>query len=149
MTDKLDQDLDELLSLHLHSCLDGQLGRASAALADELAPRWRWRLWLAAGTAIAAGLTVAIMMIVHDARPKFVTPTNPIAPEVAQVPPMLQSASWSKMTDEGTTFVADRPMRKLGRKVVEEVEWYDAKNRAMVKTTLPQQQIYLIEMKTD
>jgi hypothetical protein len=152
MSDKLDQDLDELLSRHLHACLDGQLGRASAALAEELAPRWRWRLWLAAGTAVAAGLTVAILMLTHNNRrsPVFVTPINPESPAIAQVvPPMVQSASWSKMIDDGTTVIADRPMRKMSRKVVEEVEWYDAPNRAMVKTTLPQQEIYLIEMKTN
>jgi hypothetical protein len=151
MSDKLDQDLDEMLSRHLRGCLDGQLGRSVARLREELSPRPRWRLWACAWTAVAAGLAVAIVMFAHRAPVANISKGTPLPEEpIAEtVPPMVQSASWSRMTDEGTTLVNDRPMRRMRRKVVEEVEWYDAKDRAMVKTTTPQQQIFMIEMKTD
>jgi hypothetical protein len=151
MNDRLEQDLDELLSRHLHACLDGQLGRAALALRHELAPRPRWRLWTAAGTAVAAGLAVAVIVILHHSPPANVVKKIPEpALSVAQVsPPMVQSAAWSKMMDDGTALVDDRPMRRMSRKVVEQYEWYDANNGATVRTTMPQQQIFLIEMKTD
>jgi hypothetical protein len=37
----------------------------------------------------------------------------------------------------------------MRRQVVNETEWYDARNGATIKTTQPQQQIYLIELKTN
>jgi hypothetical protein len=65
------------------------------------------------------------------------------------VPPMLQTATWSKVMDDGLGLVNDRPVRRLRRKVVEEVEWYDANSKAVVKCTQPEQQLFLIDMKTD
>jgi hypothetical protein len=151
MNDRLEQDLDELLSRHLHACLDGQVGRAALALRHELAPRPRWRLWTAAGAAMAAGLAVAIIVIAHRAPlPKVVKDPRVVSPPIVEAAvPMVQSATWSKMMDDGTTVVDDHPMRRMRRKVVNEVEWYDAKDGATVRTTMPQQQIYLIEMKTN
>ena len=151
MNDRLEQDLDELLSRHLHACLDRQVGRATLALRHELAPRPRWRLWTAAGAAIAAGLAVAIIVIAHRAPLPTVVknPTDISPPIVEAAVPLVQSATWSKMMDDGTTMVDDRPMRQMRRRVVNEKEWYDAKNGATVRTTVPQQQIYLIEMKTN
>jgi hypothetical protein len=151
MSERLDQDLDELLRGHLHGCLDGQLGRSMAAFHEALAPRGRWRLW-AAGVAAAAGLAVAMLLIAnHSPSPKVVK-DNPLPltqPLAAVTPPMVQSAVWSKMTDDGTMLVDDRPMRQMRRQVVNETEWYDARNGATIKTTQPQQQIYLIELKTN
>ena len=51
--------------------------------------------------------------------------------------------------DDGPTLVDDRPVRQLRRKVVEETEWYDAESNALIKTTQPRQQVFLIDMKTD
>jgi hypothetical protein len=151
MNDRLEQDLDEMLSRHLHACLDGQLGRAALALRHELSPRPRWRLWTAAATAIAAGLAVAIIVIAHRTPlPKIVKDPTEVSPPIVEAAvPVVQSATWSKLTDDGTTLVDDRPMRRMRRKVVNEVEWYDAKNGATIRTTQPQQQIYLIELKTN
>lgn len=151
MNERVEQDLDEMLSRHLHACLDGQVGRAALALRHEFAPRPRWRLWTAAGTAIAAGLAVAIIVIVHRAPSHAVVKEKPgTSTPLAEAPvPMVESATWTKLTDDGTTVVDDRPMRQMRRKVVNEVEWYDARDRATIRTTVPQQQIYLIELKTN
>ena len=62
---------------------------------------------------------------------------------------MVQSATWSRVKDDGMTVLDDRPVRRLRRSIVEEVEWYDAKDRAMVKTTMPRQQIILIDAPAD
>jgi hypothetical protein len=151
MSERVKQDLDEMLSRHLHACLDGQVGRAALALRHEFAPRPRWRLWTAAGAAMAAGLAVAIIVIAHRAPLHRVVQEKPgiSAPLAEASVPMLESATWTKLTDDGTTMVDDRPMRQMRRKVVNEFEWYDAKDGATVRTTMPQQEIYLIEMKTN
>jgi hypothetical protein len=152
MSEKSDRELDELLGRHLGGCLDGQLGRAAAAFGAELratSPRRTWARWASAGAAVAAGLAVA-WLVGHRAAPhQNVTPEVVISNSADEAPPMVQSASWSRMVDDGTAVVDDRPVRRLRRKVVEEVEWYDAKAGATVRTTMPRQQIFLIGMKTD
>jgi len=150
MNDKSDQDLDELLGGHFESCLDGQLGRAAAAFREEMAVRNRWRSWTAAGAALAACLAVAWVMYAN--RPA--TPTvviGPLPPPQLEDPvtPVVQSATWSRMVDDGAAVVDGQPVRQLRRKLVEEIEWYDAKDGAVVRQTVPQQQIFLIGMQTD
>jgi hypothetical protein len=151
MNDKSDQDLDELLSRHFEACLDGQLGRAAAAFRDEMATRNRWRAWTAAGAALAACLAVAWAFYGHRS-PKPEVVVAPItAPTVdeAAVTPVVQSATWSRMVDDGAAVVDGQPVRQLRRKLVEEIEWYDAADGAVVRQTVPQQQIFLIGMQTD
>jgi hypothetical protein len=152
MNEKLDQDLDELLSRHLGACLDGQLGRAAAAFAVERAPRRsRWRLGMLAGASVAAGLATAWLLLGNRLSPdKIVSPVDGIVqsdPET--MPPMVQSATWSRMKDDGLAVLDDQPVRQLHRQIVEEVEWYDAKTGATVKTRMPRQQIILIGLRTD
>jgi len=152
MTDKSDEDLlDDLLGAHLRSCLDGQLGRAPLAFEREVESRRRLRLWACAGAALAACLTVAwLAMGSRPPTPTQVTQTGsqPAHPDDA-VTPVLQAATWSRMIDDGAAVVDGRPVRQLRRNVVEEVEWYDAKDGAVVRTTVPQQQIFYIGMPTD
>ena len=153
MTDKLDEDdlLDGMLGAHLRSCLDGQLGRAPAAFGRELESRRRLRLWACAGAAVAACLAVAwVVMGSRPAVPRQVVGPNP--PPVHaddSVTPVLQAATWSRMMDDGAAVVDGQPVRQLRRNVVEEIEWYDAKDGAVVRTTVPQQQIFYIGMPTD
>jgi hypothetical protein len=152
MNEKLDQDLDELLKRHLGACLDGQLGRAAAAFAAERAPRRsRWWLGTLAGASVAAGLAAAWLILGNRLSPdRIVSPVDGIVqsdPET--MPPMVQSATWSRMKDDGLTVLDDQPVRQLHRQIVEEVEWYDAKTRATVKTRMPRQQIILIGLRTD
>src|SRR3954468_6002176 len=108
MNDKLDQDLDELLSRHFESCLDGQLGRGAAAFREELAIRGRWRAWTAAGAALAACLVVAWTFYAHrptPATPKQLASSQTTTPVEDPVPPVVQSATWSRMVDDGAAVV--------------------------------------------
>ena len=151
MNDKSEQDLDELLSRHVHACLDGQLGRASAAFRREMAVRSRWRSWTAAGAALAACLALAWTFYGHRAAhgPEVVIAPPHTTPVEDPVTPVVQSATWSRMVDDGAAVVDGQPVRQLRRKLVEEIEWYDAKDGAVVRQTVPQQQIFLIGMQTD
>ena len=145
-----DRELDEVLGRHLSACLDGQLGRAAAAFRMELAPRRRsWRLWLSAGAAVAAGIAVTWMLVGHHLLHKPVPQRNEYVDNSSVDPPMLRTATWSGMMDDGTEVVDNQPMRRMKRKVVEQVEWYDPKDRAMVRTTMPKQEIYLIGLETN
>jgi len=150
MNDKSEQDLDELLSRHFESCLDGQLGRAATAFRQEMATRSRWRAWTAAGAALAACLAVA--WAIYASRPAapiaMITPPQPTVVD-DPVTPVVQSATWSRMVDDGAAVVDGQPVRQLRRKLVEEIEWYDAKDGAVVRQTVPHQQIFLIGMQTD
>jgi hypothetical protein len=152
MNDKSDQDLDELLSRHLHACLDGQLGRASGAFRHEMAVRSRWRAWTGAGAALAACLALAWTLYGHRSHvPQVVV--GPITPpptlDDSAATPVVQSATWSRMVDDGAAVVDGQPVRQLRRKLVEEIEWYDAQDGAVVRQTVPQQQFFLIGMQTD
>jgi hypothetical protein len=152
MNEKLDQDLDELLSRHLGACLDGQLGRAAAAFAAERAPRRsRWRLGMLAGASVAAGLAAAWLILGNRLSPdkKISTGGEVVQSDPESMPPMVQSATWSRMKDDGLAVLDDQPVRQLHRQIVEEVEWYDAKTGATVKTRMPRQQIILIGLRTD
>jgi hypothetical protein len=154
MTDKLDEDdlLDEMLGAHLRSCLDGQLGRSQAAFGRELESRRRLRLWAWAGAAVAASLAVAWLVLGtgRSAAPTQVVHSTQTPPHAEDtVTPVLQAATWSRMMDDGAAVVDGRPVRQLRRNVVEEIEWYDAKDGAVVRTTVPQQQIFYIGMPTD
>jgi hypothetical protein len=156
MNDLSDREIEDLLTRHLGTCLDGQLGRAAAAFSRE-APRRprRWHrgrivLWLSGAATMAAGFTIAWFMT----HPR--TPNHPVGPDAPLavvtedvVPPMLQSVTWSKVMDDGLRVIDDRPVRRLRRKMVEEVEWYDSSCNAVVKTTQPRQQVFLVDMKTD
>ena len=159
MSDKLDQDLDEVLGRHFRACLDGQLGRASAAFQEELAVRRRWRGWLPTGAAVAACLALAWAMFGHREIDNRVVSTGPSPHRAEQFAgagaaaaaetPVVQSATWSRMLDDGPAVVDGQPVRQLRRKLVEEIEWYDAEDGATVRTTVPQQQIFLIGVQAD
>ena len=154
MSSKLDQDLDELLGRHLAECLDGQLGRAAAAFREAGArrrPGWgrRW-LW-GAGAAVAAGLAVAWLIFWepgaarHNAPPREVV-MKPVEP--AEVP-IARSTTWTPVTEDGTAMVDDRPVRQLRRQIVDEVEWYDTRDKATVRRRMPREQLILIGVQTD
>jgi hypothetical protein len=156
--EKSEQDLDELLTRHLGACLDGQRGRAAAAVRAAQAARLARRRWWigsgAAAAAMAAGLAVAWVMLgggSHTGRDVKVKPDEWVIKDAAVevAPPMVQSATWSPVKDEGLAVVDNQPVRQLRRQIVEEVEWYDAKDGAMVRTRVPRQQVILIGLRTD
>jgi hypothetical protein len=156
MNERSEQELDEILRRHLGACLDGQMGRAAAAFrAEQRASRGavRWRWWAGGAVGIAAGVAVAWMVIGgrmphgSNVKPEISVAVGDLKTDV--VPPMVQSASWSPVKDDGLAVVDDQPVRQLRRQIVEEVEWYDAKDGAMVRTRMPRQQIILIGLRTD
>ena len=152
MSERSEHELDELLSRHMSACLDGQLGRATAAFraAEREARRpARWRWWAGGAVGIAAGLAVAWMMISRVPHGPVHRPVEQIASSDYIVPPMVQSAVWSPVKDEGLAVVDDRPVRRWRRDIVEEVEWYDAKDGALVRTRMPRQEIILMGLRTD
>lgn len=156
MSERSEHELDELLGRHLGACLDGQLGRATAAFrAAERAERRtaaaaRWRWWAGGAVGVAAGVAIAWMMFANRlphgsiSKPDLVTDMS-----TAAVPPMVQSTTWSPVKDDGLAVVDDQPVRQWRRQIVEEVEWYDAKDGAMVRTRMPRQQIILIGLRAD
>ena len=148
-----DQELEALLRGHLEKRLGGQVGRARLAFAEEVRRgRRRW-MWLSAGTAIAAGLLIAWALVGNRGGPLQAPPDSPTIgfyPDSLLGPaPAVQGASWSGFTDAGTVLVEDRPMRQWKRTVLQEYQYYDAANDAMVRTRAPREQVYLIGIETD
>lgn len=143
-----DEELDVLLKSHLSAQLDGQLGRSVAAFRESRAPRRTVAWWLAAGAAVAAGVLLAALL---NREPGPTTTPPPLAKNTLpeEAPTIVQSATWTRLEDDGLAMVADQPARQLRRQVVDEVEWYDPRRKATVRTTVPRQQIILIGMKTD
>ena len=93
-----------------------------------------------------AGTERVKVAVVNDA-PAVAPVAVAAAPE--EPIPVLESATWSPVVDEGLGLVDNQPVRKLRRDVVEEVEWFDPRHKAVVRTTTPKQQIFLIDVKTD
>ena len=151
-------DPDPLLRAHLASTLNPHLGRAAAAFRAQLRPpapqrRLILRLALPVAVGLAASLVVAWTLVRYqrpsDNKVVVINPpaTNKIAP--AATPTFVQTASWSRVVDDGLNVIDDRPVRQLRRNLVQEVEWYDPKSHARVKQTIPAQQIFLIGVQTD
>src|SRR6478609_3641332 len=114
MNERSEQELDELLSRHLGACLDSQLGRATAAFRAEQRgsrPAARWRWWAGGAVGIAAGVAMAWMIIGgRSPHGSNVKPGGPVAVgdvHTEVVPPMVQSATWSPVTEVGLAVVDD------------------------------------------
>jgi hypothetical protein len=157
MDERLEQDLEieiqRLLEAHLELRLSGQLGRAREAFAAEVRRGRRWWMWLSAGAAMAAGLAIAWGIWGHRAKPlNMPAPqeVNKVQPRQTDGPtPFVHAASWSPFQDEGTVVVENQPMRQWKRTMVEELQYYDVKSKAMVRTRTPREQVYFISMPTD
>jgi hypothetical protein len=156
MKDKSDHDLDELLKGHLAACLDGQLGRSALAFRAQQSPRrLLGRRGLLAGAALAAGLVIAAMTWALLARQGTnghrISPPHEVVmgSKIDTAPPMVQSTTWSPVTDDGLAVVDDQPVRRLRRQIVDQVEWYDARDGAMVTRRMPREQLILIGVQTD
>jgi hypothetical protein len=160
MSEMSDSELDETLARHLRDRLDPQVGRGLKTFERELASerkRSRRRVGFWSGSSVAAA---AVIAFVYSLLPAITTPrkaTTPVDRQVAvngpatsaDAIPVVESAEWSGVVDDGTAVVNDRPVRRLRQRMVEEVEWYDPAHRATVRTTIPRERIVLIGMKTD
>jgi len=154
-------DLDALLRGHYAGALDSHVGQATAAFRAHVSGHSRgrtFRLFLAAGAAVAAGLLLA-MWLTPSSGPTPGRPDAPVAvtrPRQAPTPPpapggtpVVQAAAWSRVVDDGLGLVDDRPVRRLRRNVVEAVEWVDPATGAHVRQTVPTQQVYYLPVRTD
>jgi hypothetical protein len=157
MIPRLDQELDELLGRHLAGRLDPELGRAAtafrAALTTSVSRPGRRRLLLwGAGAALAAGLAVAwVMSGARDVRSPHTSPPPSLALQSTEPPalPVVQSTTWTPVTDDGTALLDDQPVRQLRRRIVDQFEWYDARSNATVRRVIPREQFILIGVQTD
>ncbi len=148
--------LDAILSEHFRGALAGQSGRALAAFRSEIQHTRRRRIGWSAFMAVAAGMMIAWGVMAALTRPnnKPGQPAHPMevakAPETPKTAPMMvQSASWSRMMDDGMTMVNNQPARQLRRTILQEVEYYDPATKATVRMMIPREQIILIGVKAD
>lgn len=163
--DPSEGNLDQLLGRHLRTQLEPQVGRALEAFNDDQRhqqpwqPRRQYRLRrIAWATAIAATLLLGAALLWRQLAPavlpqphrddgngfRTLAMTSPI-----EAMPVARAASWSPLVDEGMCIVDDTPVRRLRRDVVQEIRYYDPQSRAMVRTTIPQQQVFYIAVRTD
>ena len=153
MNERLEQELDAMLSRHFADALDDQAGRAAPAFAARLAARRRLRLGLSMGLSMAAGIALAFGLLNHfrarTGGPSTPAPIAQARTDAARPAPVVQSAAWSRLMDDGMGLYNNQPVRQLRRNVVEEIEWYDARHKAVVRTKVPREEIYLIGVKTD
>src|SRR6185503_960118 len=148
---EMDFEIERLLEAHLESRLGPQVGRARRAFVAEVRRGRRWWMWLSAGSAMAAGLAIAWVILGNRPGPGA---TNNEHPEISIYDgnkdsilgpaPAVQAASWSGFKPDGTEVVQDQPMRRWKRTVVEETQWYDVDADALVTTRTPREQVYFI-----
>ena len=109
---------------------------------------------LSSAAAIAAGIAIAWGLVSSWLSNPSSSPSTPAPINVAQDvqrsdSPITQSASWSRVMDDGLGLVDKRPVRQFRRNIVEEVNWYDPRTQARVRQTTPRQEIFLIGVQTD
>ena len=177
MTDPKDSQLDALLSKHLSSELDAQLGRANARF-DQMrrmqrqftdAPAQPRRLQVNRFTlgVIGAALAAAIAVVMIFAPTKRITPGPVSAPiEIArndasivgdpapamfadETIPVQRDVSWQTL-DRGTVFVGEeeQPMRRLVRQRVDNYRWTDPEHKFNVQMSVPRDEVMLVGMKS-
>lgn len=152
--DSHDAEFDAMLHAHFDAALLPQAGRALSAFGEHLArQRQRRIVRLCSTAALAAGLLIAWGLASSWFTGGSASPPSPAPVTVAQQSPLevpiTQSASWSRVMDDGLGLVNQQPVRQFRRNVVEEVNWYDPSTKARVRQTTPRQEIFLIGVQTD
>jgi hypothetical protein len=144
MQDLNDDNFDTLLRDHFARKLNGQLGKAQAALGREHRAR-RWRRASVAGLAMAAAIA-GFVLLRPSAPPANVVPPVATASDISV--PGEYEMSWQTI-DQGTVFLdEDTPMRRLLRRGVEQVRWIDPATQASVEYTVPHDEIVLVALNT-
>jgi hypothetical protein len=166
MSDEDENDqLDQMLSEHLHRRLDPQLGRASAAFegsASASASSPSSRRWLIPSVAGAGGLIAAAVMIAlpllrdrpitrNGAPPKIVAvPTSPIPSTTTPQDELnFERLVLWRAVDEGASVVDSTvPVRKVRYEAVEQIEWEDPVDQATIQLSVPVAQVVLVQQPT-
>jgi hypothetical protein len=153
-----DQELDTLLGDHFHRRLDGQRGRAAAALASSAMEQRRGRgpsMRLVFGSAglIAASVAVAWALwprVTHHPQPSSPVVTVAPAPTGGSAPPReLERLVLWQTVDDGAGVLGDTlPVRKLRQEGVQQVQFYLPDERATVSVTTPVVRNVMVQMET-
>jgi hypothetical protein len=170
MTDRNDSQLDALLTRHLSSQLDRQLGRSEARFEQMLrmqrqlqvvpeAPERKFRINPfmigLVGAAMAASIAaVFVLPQLLQVKPGQVKPSPRI---IAQGPttnaedviPVEREVSWRTL-DRGTVFVGEdeQPMRGLVRQRVDNFRWSDPSSNTKVEVSVPRDEVMLVGMQS-
>ena len=153
---------DALIQSHLRGELDGQLGRAEARFAREMARqenpgrRQMGRLFIGAvwASGVAASMGIVWGFVAHRMEPKGGLLTQ--HPAVVSTAPAYASPKSGisldetisfQTIDEGTVVVKDHgPARQLRRQVLQSMNWYDPVRRERIEITVPTEQVVLVGM---
>jgi hypothetical protein len=159
MSEMEDRQLDALLSEHFAAELDGHVGRCAAAFEHRAAPQRRhhpggWAMALAAGVAAAACVAV-VWNYRHQPKqgPQMANPLSQPSPgQLADAQqtqaPFMERALALQNVDEGTFVMQDVPVRQVRQVLLENVRWYDPREKTEVQLTIPRERLIFIEMET-
>jgi hypothetical protein len=150
-----DEELGLLMGEHFRSKLDGRLGSAQGAFEEHIARRRAmvFRL-MAAGSALAACLAVALIIVV-SVRGKLPTPShsNQIpesqpTPAIAFTPDVSMERLIScQNIDEGTVVLDDNtPARRVRRRMIERVILHDGDDQTTVELTTPREEVFYVPL---
>lgn len=135
------------------------LRRVPASLDDRVIGRYQRRRLLAwslasGAVAAAAALVVAFAPVGRDGTPvarNTVPPPGQAAPDerVATnepAKPVRLQRNWATVSYEGVVVPDNRgPMRQFRRRMLEQVEWIDPSRGTRMETTVPRDEIILVE----
>jgi hypothetical protein len=154
MTDRNDQQLDEMLRRHLATELDPHLGQSAARFARQFsaAPRSRFlRLWPLSAAAVAATIALALCMLPLRPAPPQQSPLGPPDPVVNTLGqfPDVGCTVFSRTFDDGA-FLTDEqiPVRRFRRHTVQTLEWFDPRQQARIRISRPGEQIICVGLQT-
>ncbi|MGE5611258.1 MAG: hypothetical protein ACM359_18560, partial [Bacillota bacterium] len=151
--------LDGLLTDYLSQELDNQLGRAASRFQQVSQANNPRRIpWLAiAGPAAAIAASLAVVWILHALHRPTASPPSAgdrsnqvtLQNDPSAQPLELQRAIAWQTLDDGTVMLDDdTPVRQLRQQVLKYVRWYDPQQQATVELAVPQEQVFLVEMKS-
>ena len=161
MSERNQDQLDELLGRHFAYELDGQRGRAERYFLHstaQTAPSQRRTAWWAAWGSVAAAACAAVVWMLPGLWQRGII--APVAERdadaVSQVTAdaeddlveLRRTLVWQTL-DEGTLVVdQETPLRKVRLQSLERVQWYDRKNQALVEATVPKEEVIFVGMQT-
>jgi len=153
-------ELDALLSRHLHAQLDGQLGKAEVAFRQSLDCKTSpYRLWLKPAMALAAGLAAAAVVMLaihlpnHEKHWPLATTTRLNRPPAKvtdeQGNPQLRTAQViaSGFADGGIVTLRDgTPAQEVFQRYLLQTRIYDPVANTVLENTQPRERVLLVKL---